>query len=342
MPGKKIVYYGAGDIRIEEQDKIPECQEGELLVKVEACAICGSDIKSAYVGNPKMRVGTTMGHEFVGRVVESKTDKFAVNDRVTMATTIGCGKCYYCRKGKSNLCLDWHAMGFYYNGAMAEYVIIPANAVALGNVITVDESIPSEVLALSEPTSCVMNDLSRIPVKEMEYAVVIGLGALGMLHSLVLRDMGVPNIICCDFPGYKKDLMDELGFTTLTPEELDEKYLELSDGLGFELVVITAPSKAVQENALKYARKSGYVSYFASLPVGQRDITIASNLLHYNELVMIGTSDSTVKHVRMAVEFLKRKQDQVKKMVTILPIEQVKDGMEGVREMRYAKVVLRP
>lgn len=343
MYGKKVVYYGAGDVRIEDQTQDLVCGEGELRVKVDAVAICGSDIKAANVGNPKMKSGTTLGHEFVGHVLEAKTDKFKIGDRVTMATTIGCGECYYCKKGKSNLCVNAKAMGFFYNGAMAEQVVIPAKAIEQGNVITVDESTPAEVLALAEPTSCAMNDLSKIPVKGMEYAVVIGLGALGMLHALALREMGVPNVICCNNPGPKKDLMEELGFKTVTPAELDEQYKELSDGLGFELIVITAPSNSVQTEAPKYARKGGYVSYFASLPVDVEKINISSRTLHYNELVYIGTSDSTVEHVKMAVDFLAKQQDAIKKIVTVLPMDQALDGMNGVKvSKKYAKVVLIP
>lgn len=337
---RKIVFYAPKDVRLEEVEQIPVCEEGGLLVKIEAASICGSDIKAYNVGNPRLKGTPTIGHEFVGRVVDSKTDAFAVGDRVTMATTVGCGECHYCKLGKPNLCPDNKPMGYFFDGAMADYMAIPALAVRNGNVVPVSEAIPANVAAVAEPISCVMNGISRAPVETMSCAVVIGLGALGLFHSLVLRDRGVRNIVCCDFPGVKFDLAKQLGFTVLTPDELKERYLELSDGLGFELVVITAPANSVQAEAPMYARKGGYVSYFASLPVAHDIIAVSSRKIHYGELVLYGTSDSTAAHVRMALQFMERCQDDIAKLITVLPMEEFLDGMHGVMEMRYAKVVL--
>jgi L-iditol 2-dehydrogenase len=339
---RKIVYYGVKDLRLEESSELPSCEEGGILVKVEAFAICGSDIKAYNVGNPKIVPPRTVGHEFVGFVEESKTPNFVRGDRVTMATTIGCGVCYYCRKGKPNLCPDAKPMGFYYDGGMAEYTAVPALAVKNGNVVKVPADIPAVVAAVAEPMSCVMNGLSRIPAAGLEYAVVIGLGALGLFHSIALRNMGVKYIVCCDFPGAKFDLARGLGFTTLTPDELKAQYRDLSDGLGFELVVITAPAQIVQEEAPGYARKGGYVSFFASLPVAQEKLTMSSRQIHYNELVYFGTSDSTHIHVEKALTLLSAQRDLVQRIVTVLPMEQYMEGYQGVMDMRYAKVVLTP
>lgn len=341
MAGKKIVYYGPKDIRIEEMESRPQCPDGGMLVRVEAAAICGSDIKAYNVGNPKLLPGRTMGHEFVGQVVEPGGE-FNVGDRITMATTIGCGTCYYCRKGRTNMCLTAKSIGFYYDGAMADYIAIPKEAVMNGNVVRVDKDIPAQVVALSEPMSCVINGLSRIPVKEMDCALVIGLGALGILHTIALSRAGVRNIACCDFPGIKKDLVKSLDFNTVTPDELEIGFKDLSDGLGFDLVVITAPSRQVQQEAPKYARKGGYVSYFASMPVSSDYINLSSRMLHYNELFYFGTSDSTAEHVKSAVKLLDSERDIVQKIITILPFSEFEEGMKGVVEARYAKVVLMP
>jgi len=343
MVGRKLVYYGPHNIVLEDMAELPPCDAGCLLVKVEAAAVCGSDIKAFNVGNPKMMPGRTMGHEFVGVVVKAdEVSGFREGDRVTMATTIGCGKCCYCAMGKSNLCPDSKAMGFFFDGALASYVTIPRIAVENGNVIRVQDDIPAEVLALCEPMSCVLNSLSRVPVEQIGSAVIIGLGALGMLHAIALREFGAKNIVCCDFPGKKKDLTGMLGFKTVVPEQLDKCYLELSDGLGFELVAITAPSNDVQAKAPKLARKGGYVSYFASLPVSDEKITISSRTLHYNELSLFGTSDSTVEHVKSAVEMIGRQKNTISELITVLPFEEVISGIDGVLDMKYAKVVVKP
>lgn len=180
MVGKKVVYYGPKDLRLEDMESVPVCGPGELVCEVEAAAICGSDIKAYNVGNPKMQPPCTPGHEFVGTLVAvgEGVEDFAVGERITMATTIGCGECVYCKEGRTNVCLNAKPMGFVYNGAMAKYVVIPAHAVKMGNVVKVGD-LAKEVAAVAEPMSCVMNGLGRIPVETFKSAVVIGLGALG-------------------------------------------------------------------------------------------------------------------------------------------------------------------
>ena len=341
MVGKKLVYHGPGDVRLEEMEAIPAPLKGELLVKIDAASICGSDIKAYRFGNPKMRSPITIGHEFSGTVIETGSG-FNAGDRVTMATTIGCGNCYYCMKGKSNLCVNAKAMGFYYPGALASYMIIPSNAVSRGNVIKITDDIPSEIAALSEPMSCVLNSLSRIPHDEIDNVIIIGTGAMGILHGIALREYGVQNIVFCGSAGRKTDIVSELGFQTVSHEELEYNFLDLSKDRGFCFVVITAPGNHIQATAPKYARRGGYVSYFAGLPPKDEMITISSRMLHYNELVFYGTSDSTAEHVKKAVKLLSKQRTSVKKMISILPLDEVVEGMHLVIDKKSAKVVVLP
>jgi len=343
MIGKKLVYFGPGDVRIEEIKSIPIPSEGELLVRIDATAVCGSDIKSYRIGNPKMHIPITMGHEFSGTIIDPVlTEGFQAGERITMATTIGCGVCFYCVHGKPNLCAEAKAMGFYYNGALANYMIIPSNAVERGNVVKITDDIPPEIAALSEPMSCVLNGLSRIPMNEIENAVIIGIGAMGMLHGIALKEYGVKNILFCGSEGFKKNVVSNLGFNTISHNELEQAYLDYSDNRGFDLVIITAPSNQIQAEAPKYARKGGFVSYFAGLPTKDEWITISSRTLHYNELIFYGTSDSTATHVSEAVGLLSKQRDNVRKIITILPFSEILEGIQSVIDREGAKVVVLP
>jgi L-iditol 2-dehydrogenase len=345
MVGKKVVYYGPGDVRVEMMDAIPVPHEGELLVRVDAAAVCGSDIKAFRVGNPKMHPPMTMGHEFSGTVIEPLAALgYASGDRVTMATTVGCGECYYCCQGKPNLCSDAKPMGFFYDGAMASYMIIPAQSVAHGNVVKIQDDTPPEIAALAEPMSCVLNGLSRIPqyAPPVRNALVIGFGAMGILHALALKELGIPRIVCAGNPGMKKDMAETLGFRTITLESLEEDFKNYSDGLGFELVVTTVPDGKIQSMAPRYARKGGFVSFFAGLPVDSELITISSRTLHYNELVYFGTSDSTASHVRGALEILNRQKALVSKIITVVPIDEAVVGMHRIMDKTAAKIVIAP
>jgi len=159
---------------------------------------------------------------------------------------------------------------------------------------------------------------------------------------LALREYGTENVVCVSSPGLRRNIMEGLGFTVIGRDEVDDKYLDISGGDGFDLVVITAPSNPVQAEAVKYARKGGYVSYFASLPPGDEMITLNSRTLHYNELVLFGTSDSTAEHVKAAQTILRARKDALKQIVTVMPMSDFAKGIEGLLNKSLVKVVLIP
>lgn len=175
--GLCVNYYAPKDVRIEEMREIPEIGEGEVLVKVEACAICGTDVKSFENGNPRIKPPQVMGHEFCGTItaVGKGVDFYRAGQRVTMAITIGCGECIYCKKGKTNLCKNAEAMGFHYPGAMGPYIRIPEKAIRQKHLVDVGD-LDAAIASLSEPMSCAMNDISRVPEGELDSVLIIGLG----------------------------------------------------------------------------------------------------------------------------------------------------------------------
>lgn len=342
-PETSVVYYAPQDVRIEPSDKL-SAGKGEVLIQIESCAICGTDIKSYFKGNPRIQSPMVMGHELCGTIFElgDGVSEYRVGQRVTMATTIGCGNCRYCRMGKTNLCRNAEAMGFNYPGAMAPFMIVPEKAVRQGHLVEVGDLDPA-VAALSEPLSCVVNGLSRVSFAEIGSALIIGLGPLGMLHAVTLRERGIDKICCVEFPGKRFAMAEKMGFTVLPPDQIDDKYKELSENEGFDLVIITAPHNKSQAKAPAFARKGGYVSYFASLPVGDEFVTINSRTVHYNELIMYGTSDSTVAHLKEAVDLLKKNREGFKELVTHeMPMHEFHQAMEEIKAGKAVKVVLFP
>ena len=171
---KEVVYYGPKDVRVESRDE-PACGAGEVRVRVDACAVCGTDMKSYLVGNPRLKAPIVMGHEFTGVVdkIGDGVEGLALGDRVVMATSISCGKCCYCERGWLNLCADVAPMGFSYHGGMAGYTTIPARAIANGHVVKVPPDVPPEHAALAEPVSCAVNSVENCGVREGDTVVVV-------------------------------------------------------------------------------------------------------------------------------------------------------------------------
>jgi L-iditol 2-dehydrogenase len=340
--GQAVVYHGPGDIRVEPMTR-PDCEAGGVLVAVEACAICGTDVKTWHHGNPRITPPNTMGHEFCGTIVESRAAAWPIGQRITMATSIGCGSCRYCQAGRTNLCCDLKPIGFAYPGAMATWVALPAQAIHGGYLVAVGE-LSAEIACLAEPTSCAVNDLSHVPAEEVRNALIIGLGPLGLLHTMLLAQRELDSLVACDTISDRLDLARVLGATDcVTPAQLAENTASAWTDGGFDLVVVTAPSGPAQADALQHARKGGYVSLFASLPKGRERIEISTRTIHYNELQVFGSSDSTAEHVRQAVEALRACQDAARRIVTArLPLGQFPEAMQRLDAKADIKVVLRP
>ena len=152
---KAVVYHGPLDVRCESV-VMPACGADEIRVKVDACAVCGSDWKAYKSGNPRMKPPITIGHEFTGLIetVGADVRGFAIGERVVLATSLSCGECLYCRRGWRNLCTDLRPIGFYYNGGMAEFVTLPARAWQQGHVVKVPAGVEPVLAALAEPVSC--------------------------------------------------------------------------------------------------------------------------------------------------------------------------------------------
>lgn len=345
---KAIVYHASGDIRVDELPS-PTCGDVELLVDVDACAVCGTDLKTFNHGNPRITPPLTMGHEFTGRVAQvgvKAAGGFAVGDRVVMATSISCGKCFYCRRGWTNLCVSLAPMGFTYPGGMAEQVIIPAQALENGHVVKTPPDMPAEHAALAEPVSCAVNSIRQCDLEEGATVLVLGAGPLGLMNACVARALGAGKILLSEISPPR--LAQAQGFeidVLIDPsrENLADRVLAETDGLGADVAIVAAPAAQPQELAVHLVRKRGTVMLFASLPKGNSILQMDSRAIHYGELRVIGTSDSTAEHVKEAIALLNSGRVPAEKLATHrLPLSEIHQAFELMKSGEALRVVVRP
>lgn len=345
-----VEYHGPGDVRVVRR-AMPTCGRGEILVKVDACAVCGTDLKTHLSGNPRIAPPMVMGHEFTGLIetidpVCNDSNSFAPGDRVVMATSISCGRCAYCRRGWTNLCLKLAPMGFSYPGGMAEYVVIPKLAVERGHVVGVPNGVKAQHAALAEPLSCAVNSCVNSSVSPGDTVVVIAAGPLGVMNACVARGMGARRVILVEINPQRLRQAEAFGFDLLidpTQCDLVETIRSQTDGLGADVVIVAAPAAGPQEQAVDLVRKQGTVCLFASLPTGTSDITFNSRTIHYNELKLVGTSDSTAEHVRTAVEMLASGVIDAERIAShVLPLDGIFEAFELMQSGEALRVVLRP
>ncbi|VGO23383.1 alcohol dehydrogenase catalytic domain-containing protein [Pontiella sulfatireligans] len=343
---KGVVYYAPGDIRVE-QVAMPENGADELLVKVDACAVCGTDLKSMIVGNPRIQAPRIMGHEFTGIIenVGASVEGFAVGERIVMATSVSCGECFYCKKGHNNLCAELAPMGFSYEGGMAEYIVIPARAIQNGHVIKVPASVKAEHAALAEPLSCAVNSCENCNIQEGDSVVVIGAGPMGILNACAAREMGAGKIIMAEINPARLSQCGPFADLLVNPAEQDLEQIvkDETDGIGADVVIVAAPAASPQEQALFLVRKQGTVCLFASLPVGKSMLNIDSRLVHYGEIKLVGSSDSTPAHVAKAVEMIAGGTLRADLLAThMLPLEGIFEAYELMKSGESLRVVLTP
>ncbi len=344
---RAVIYHAPGDIRIEDIP-VPECGEGELLVKIDACAVCGTDLKSFKHGNPRIKAPLVMGHEFTGLVdkVGAKVDGFDVGERVVMATSVSCGSCYYCGRGWKNLCADVAPMGFSYPGGMAEYVAIPARAVQNGHVVKTPAGMKAEHAALAEPVSCAVNSLQQCDIQDGDTVAVLGAGPMGLMNVCVARGLGASKIILSEINPDRLAQAEGFGCDILVnpaKQDLVKTILEATGGLGVDVVIVAAPAAQPQEIAVNLVRKRGTVCLFASLPVGANILSLDSRKIHYGELRVVGTSDSTPDHVRTAVDLLASGKIPGDKLAShVLGLDGIFEAYDLMVSGKALRVVLRP
>jgi L-iditol 2-dehydrogenase len=295
-----------------------------------------------------MKAPITMGHEFTGKVIKAgkSVKDFVIGDQIVMATSVSCGECYYCEQGHPNLCMDVAPMGFSYPGGMAEYVVLPELAIENGHVIKVPQTIAGYSSALAEPISCTVNAAENSNIQAGDTVVVVGAGPMGILNACMAAEFGAKKVILSEINEMRLAQAANFGISRLNNpalENLVDCVMEETNGIGADVAIVAAPAAFPQEQALSYVRKRGTVCLFASLPREKSMLALDSRLIHYGELRIVGSSDSTPKQVERALQFIKKYPGIVEKMITHhLPFEKVHTAFELMASGESLRVVLEP
>ena len=343
---KAAVYCAPGDIRVENRPE-PAPAQDNLLVQVHCCAICGTDLKLATVGNPRCHPPRVIGHEMVGHIVHvgSEIKGFVPGERITLATTLACGNCPYCTLGLGNVCPNAKPISYDYDGAFAEFVAIPPLALTGGNVIKVPDSVPDEAAALSEPLSCAINAQEIAGVKAGDAVLIVGGGPLGALHAELAKALGAKKVMIVERSESRLSILRRRLSAVLIIDGVHEDVVSVArketGGLGADVVIVCAPARQAHEEAICLVRKGGTVSFFASLPKDASEITLDSRAIHYGELRLTGASDSRPEHVLRAVQLMAEGRVRVESLVTHkVALENIHQGIELMKTQQSLKVLV--
>jgi len=300
---KAAKLFGANDIRVVGCD-IPQIGNDEILLKTKAAAICGTDLRM--IGNGYKGVDEdhplTLGHEIAG-IIESvgkNVKGYEKGMRTALAPNIGCGICDWCVSGDTHLCPQYTAFGINMDGGFAEYVRIPKNAIKQGNLMILDDSMPMDTASLIEPASCVLNGQLLTGIRLNDKVLVIGAGPIGIMHGMLAKNLGASKIFIRDLSLQRMmqgvDLIP--GAQAVEEDDLEEAAMRLTFGRGFDVTITACPSPSAQIDALKITGMNGRILYFGGLPAGKDEVTLSTNLIHYKQLSIHGSTRGNVSHYR--------------------------------------------
>jgi L-iditol 2-dehydrogenase len=288
----------------------PELSEGGAVVKVLACSICGTDLRTYRYGSKKLEDGVVLGHELVGQIIQldENVKDFHVGDVVSIAPAIGCGECRSCQKGLTNMCDQLKTIGFQFDGAFAEYMAVPKQAFQMGNVYRLPESEDYSIYTLSEPLACIINAQSFLKITKGDTVVIFGSGIIGCMHAELALGSGADRVFLIDHNANRIQELRRIlaGVEFLNPKETDifGEISRKTEGNGVDVAIIACSSGQAQEDGMNLLGKHGRISLFGGLP-GESNGFIDSNLVHYKEISVFGAHASTPEQNKQAMEMIR-------------------------------------
>ncbi len=335
---KVAVYYGKDDIRIEERER-PTARGGEIVVKMLASGICGTDIMHWY---RKKKAPYVPGHEMAGEVVETgpEVKDIKVGDRVFVSHHVPCFKCYFCQNGKYTACEALHK-GNYWPGGFSEYILVPEENVRYGTIV-LDEWVSPEEAVMIEPLACVLEAYKRVEPESQRNVFIIGSGVSGILHILYLKMKG-SRVVATDISEERLEYALKAGAdSVLRAESLKPEHLrDIFDGRLPDTVVVCAGASTAIELSLKSVERRGTVLFFA---VSKEDISIPSVNFWRNEISILFSYGASPEALREAYELIKSKKIEPGWMITdSFPLSQAKEAFDTASSGgRHLKVICRP
>ncbi|MBB6343823.1 zinc-dependent dehydrogenase [Nonomuraea muscovyensis] len=331
---RAAVFHEPGKIVVTEVP-VPRIEADEILLRVRAASICGTDLRISRHGHFKLPPGRPriLGHEVAGEVVEvgSRVSGHAVGDRVSLTPNVGCGRCSHCRAGLNNMCPDYEAFGITLDGGFQEYLRVPGLALQRGNVFRLPETLSYTEAALVEPFSCCYRGQRAVGVGYEDVVVIIGAGPIGAFHVMLARLAGAEKIIVSGHGGRRLEAAGRLGADVVVEvprQDLAEVVAEQTGGRGADVVITAASSPQVQSEAVGLLATHGRLNFFAGLG---RDGTVPLdvNALHYKGLTLTGTTGSSNADYARSLRLAGERRVRLDQLVTAaFPIERIDEAFE--------------
>ena len=309
------------DLRVGET-VVPTIQSGELLLQVKVAFLCGTDLRIYQNGLPQGVEATSLilGHEGSGVIaaVGEQLNGLTPGMRVAVAPNIGCGTCDLCVSGEDHLCSHIKALGIHLPGFFAEYVRIPEDFIRRGNVVEIPPALSFEEAALAEPLACVLNAFEKGKLCPGETVLIIGAGPIGLMHAKLAQAAGAAQIIINDLSQERLHRSAQLdpAFHTIGSEVLADEIDRLTNGRGADLCIAACSAPQAQQTALELAAINARVIFFGGLPPDRAQVPLDTNLIHYKQVTVTGTTRQSLRQYRRSLQLLASGRIIVKDLIS--------------------------
>jgi L-iditol 2-dehydrogenase len=335
------MYYNNNDVRLEELPT-PKIGAGEMLVKVLASGICGSDVMEWY---RIKKAPLVLGHEIGGEIVETGegVTRYKTGDRVFVSHHIPCNTCYFCLNGHHTVCETLHTTN-YDPGGFAEYLRVPRLNMDRGVFILPDE-VSFEEGSFVEPLGCVLRGQRMARLKPGQSVLILGSGISGLLHLLLARALGAGRVIATDVNEYRLDAAKRFGAEAVmhAREDVPARLREINDGRLADLVIVCTGALPAFTQALQCVERAGTILFFAPTDPGV-ELPVPVNDFWRNGITLLPSYGASPSDCVQAIELIRAGRVPVRKMITHrLSLEETALGFKLVAQAKECiKVIIEP
>lgn len=351
---RAAIWDGPGEMRVGE---VPDaaCPVDGALLRVTACGICGTDVRTFWCGDRRISPPWVLGHEISGELIEigaRAVDEIAlagieIGDHLHCISTLWCGRCRLCRSGNEHLCVRHELMGFDYQGAYSELVAIPE--IALKNLFVIPEALSDAEATFADPLSDAICGHKDLRVGLDDTAVVIGAGPVGTAHAAISRMEGAGRVLLLEFASDRLELAREIlgdermSYVDVSSADPVAEVRKATDERGAEVVIVACSSAKAQEQAMQMAAPRGRVLFFGGLPKGTTHISFPSNVLHYQEVQVLGSYASRHRDQVHALDMLAADIGGLRRVISdVVDLDHAPEAFARIRAGGVLKIVVEP
>jgi L-iditol 2-dehydrogenase len=303
-------------ISVDETEN-PQLTSGDILVQMQACGICGSDLEKVFgqYGQPSMR----LGHEPSGIILDVGSDvtEFKKGDRVFTHHHVPCYDCHFCNHGNETMCPKYSETNLSPCGLSEEYVV-PAWNVSHGGVLKISDSLSYEEAAMIEPLACCVRAWSKFSYQEGDSTAIFGVGPTGMMHVMLARAKKFSKIFCFDVNDFRLDFAKKFNITdsiSSMDENRKQKILDNTDGQGVDVAIVATSSLKALDDAIDVTRKGGVVMMFG-VPSKGAKLDLDMSKIYSKEITLVTSYAASDADTKAALHLIESSQIDVKQLIT--------------------------